>query len=339
VKFSLAKGCTRGGAVLTVTIEERGSIIINALHFGTSEATTYGAVSTSPRRTSSAAGGVGGGFVASTRPHVDGAEPARAFSLRAAGPVWSEGTLGPYGSFLYSNGSEFYRASGGDDDSNPRDFVAANTRRVGGTLGVGPICRRAIRVTAEAATQASMPGCPSAAPVRTRASRVVAHPLRSASGTEPARLYRRQCRCRHPLRPVLPSHGTRTSVSLQTALPLLGSQYAFAKGVVQSSWYHPVGRHVIGIHGLAGAVFGDAPYFEQFFVGDLNFLLPPRALGLNFSTLPCGNFLGTSVAAHRYDAFAARLVVEYAVPMWRRRGFVYGGDRLRGPGAFALASG
>src|SRR5258706_78402 len=40
VKFSLAKGVHRGGAVLTVTIEERGSIIINALHFGTSEATT-----------------------------------------------------------------------------------------------------------------------------------------------------------------------------------------------------------------------------------------------------------------------------------------------------------
>src|SRR5206468_4117407 len=55
--------------------------------------------------------------------------------------------------------------------------------------------------------------------------------------------------------PVLPRYGSRTSVSLQTALPLLGSQYAYAKGVVQASWYHPVRRLVLGIHGLAGAMF------------------------------------------------------------------------------------
>jgi outer membrane protein insertion porin family len=107
---------------------------------------------------------------------------------------------------------------------------------------------------------------------------------------------------------------------------------------VQSSWYHPVGRHVLGIHGFAGALFGDAPYFERFFVGDLNLLLPPRALGLNFSTLSSRDFLGTSVGSHRYDSFAARLLVEYAVPLWRRRGFFYRGDAFAAFGAFALAS-
>src|SRR4051812_21214153 len=35
VQFSLAKGVHRGGAVLLVTVEERGTIIINALYFGT----------------------------------------------------------------------------------------------------------------------------------------------------------------------------------------------------------------------------------------------------------------------------------------------------------------
>jgi outer membrane protein assembly factor BamA len=138
--------------------------------------------------------------------------------------------------------------------------------------------------------------------------------------------------------PVLPSRGTRVSVSLQTALPLLGSRYTYAKGVAQASWYHPVRRHVIGIHGFAGAIVGEAPYFERFFVGDLNLLLPPRALGLNFSTRASNNLLGTSVAAHRYDSFAARLMVEYAVPLWRRRGFFYRGDVFAAFGAFALAS-
>jgi outer membrane protein insertion porin family len=340
VKFSLAKGVHRGGAVLTVTIEERGSIIINALHFGTSEATTlWGGLDVAETNFLGRGVGVGGGFVASTRPHVAGAQPARAFSLRAAGPVWSEGSLGPYGSFLYSNGSEFYRASGGDDDPDPAKFVVANTRRVGGTLGVGTDLSRAIRVTAEGRYEAIDARLPER---RTRESPGVETlwPIHFGVHEGQSRLASVAVSLDVDTRsdPVLPSHGSRTSVSLQTALPLLGSQYAFAKGVVQTSWYHPVRRHVIGIHGLAGAVFGDAPYFEQFFVGDLNLLLPPRALGLNFSTLPSRDFLGTSVAAHRYDTFAARLVVEYAIPLWRRRGFVYGGDAFVALGAFALAS-
>jgi outer membrane protein insertion porin family len=341
VQFSLAKGVHRGGAVLMVTVEERGTIIINALHFGTSEATTlWGGLDIAETNFLGRGVGVGGGFVASTRPKVDGAQPARAFSLRAAGPVWSEGKLGPYGSILYSNGSEFYRASGSDDDHSSRDFVAANTRRVGGTLGVGTDLSRATRVTAEGRYEAIDARLPAR---RTRQSPGVESlwPISFGVHEGQSRLASVAVSLDVDTRsdPVLPRAGSRTSVSLQTALPLLGSQYAFAKGLVQSSWYHPVGRHVIGIHGLAGAVFGDAPYFEKFFVGDLNLLLPPRALGLNFSTLPSRDFLGTSIAAHRYDAFAARLVVEYAVPLWRRKGFVYGGDAFVAFGAFALASG
>jgi outer membrane protein insertion porin family len=340
VQFSLEKGVRRGGAVLVVSVEERGTIIINALHLGTSEATTlWGGLDVAETNFLGRGVGVGGGFVQSTRPRVDGAESGQAFALRAAGPVWSAGAPAPYGSLLYSNGSEFYRASGADEDRDPRKFVAARTRRLGGTLGVGTDLSRTTRVTAEGRYEAldvrlpdrrtrEIPGSDEARPIRfgvhegqsRLASLAVSIDVDTRSD------------------PVLPSHGARTSVSLVTALPLLGSQYGFAKGVLQSSWYHPVGRHVLGIHGLAGAVFGEAPYFEQFFVGDLNFLLPPRALGLNFSTLPSRNFLGTSVAAHRYDSFAARLVVEYAVPLWRRHGFVYGGDAFAALGAFALAS-
>jgi outer membrane protein insertion porin family len=339
VKFSLAKGVRRGGAVLVVTVEERGTIIINAIHLGTSEATAlWGGLDVAETNFLGRGLGVGGGFVASSRPRVPGAESARAFSLRAAAPIWTEGTLAPYGSLLFSRGSEFYRARGGDEDHSPGDFVAATTRRVGGILGVGTDLSRATRVSAEGrfeAIDATLPG------TRTRqAPDGGLHYIRFGVHEGVSHLGSVAVGFDVDTRsdPVLPSHGARTSVTLQTAVPLLGSQYAFAKGVVQSSWYHPLRRHVIGIHGLAGALFGDAPYFEQFFVGDLNLLLPPRALGLNFSTLPSRDFLGTSVAAHRYDSFAARLMVEYAVPLWRRRGFVYGGDAFVALGAFALAS-
>ena len=84
--------------------------------------------------------------------------------------------------------------------------------------------------------------------------------------------------------------------------------------------------HALGFHFFAGAIAGDAPFFDRFFIGDLNLLLPRRALGINFSTQPSRNLLGTTIAHHRYDNYAGRVLVEYAIPIWRRRGFVYGGD-------------
>jgi outer membrane protein insertion porin family len=339
VQFSLAKGTRRGAAVLAVTVEERGTIILNAIYLGTSEATTWwGGLDLAETNFLGRGIGVGGGFVLSTRPEVPGAQAARALSLRAAGPLRRNGVPSPYGSFLYSDGSEFFRAFGAPDESHPESFVAVRTRRAGGTLGVGMDVSRATRVTAEGhyeSIDASLPA------VRTQQNADgTLRPLVFGIHEGRSRLSSLAVGFDVDTRsdPVLPTRGGRASVSLQTALPLLGSRYAFAKGMVQASYYRPVRSHVLGIHGFAGAIFGDAPYFEQFFVGDLNQLLPPRALGINFSTLASRDFLGTSVAGHRYEPFAARLLVEYAVPLWRRRKLVYRGDAFAAFGAFALGS-
>ena len=37
---------------------------------------------------------------------------------------------------------------------------------------------------------------------------------------------------------------------------------------------------------------------------------------------------------HRYDDFAVRMMVEYAVPLWRRRGVFYGADAFVSVGGF-----
>jgi len=83
---------------------------------------------------------------------------------------------------------------------------------------------------------------------------------------------------------------------------------------------------------------GDAPYFDRFFVGDLNLLLPPRAFGINFSTQPSRDLLGTNVADHRYDKLAGRLLLEYAVPLWRRHGLFYRGDAFAALGIFTMTN-
>jgi hypothetical protein len=139
--------------------------------------------------------------------------------------------------------------------------------------------------------------------------------------------------------PLVPRAGTHVSLSVEGASSNLLSNYEFLKFVMQGSTYLPTRRrHVIGFHAFGGALFGKAPFFDRFFVGDLNFLLPPRALGLNFSTQPSRDFLDTSIAGHRYDNFAARLLFEYAIPLWRRHGFIYSGDAFVAFGAFGMGS-
>jgi hypothetical protein len=139
--------------------------------------------------------------------------------------------------------------------------------------------------------------------------------------------------------PVLPREGVRLLGSLEVASGVLGSMYDYGKVVLQASLYHKMPHgHAIGLHLLGGAIWGEAPYFDEFFIGDLNLLLPRRALGINFSTLPSRNLLGTDIARHRYDDFAGRILVDYAIPIWRRHGFVYGGDAFAAVGVLGLAS-
>jgi hypothetical protein len=139
--------------------------------------------------------------------------------------------------------------------------------------------------------------------------------------------------------PLLPRAGQHLALSMEAAGSVLGSSYPFLKLVLQGSVHRRAWRsHVAGLYLFAGALFGDAPYFDRFFIGDFNLFLPPRALGLNFSTEPARNLLGTSIARHRYDNFAGRLLVEYAVPLWRRRRLLYNGDLFAAFGIYGLAS-
>lgn len=341
VRLALARGVRRGGAVLTVTVEERGTIVLTGLFLGTSEATQLWA-GLDLTETNFLGRGIllGGGFVSSSTPTVPGARAGQAFRLRTTGPELGSMGLALSGSVLASNGSEFFRAFGPSDGVSPANHVAVGTRRLGGTLGVGTALARTVQIQSDArfeSVSAELPEIRSrdlggglAKPIdfsiREGASRVSSLSLTLDVDTRSD--------------PILPHSGRRLLINMEISSPALGSSYAFAKGTLRTSSYHPVGKrgHTLGLHGFVGAVFGNAPYFDRFFVGDLNLLLPPRVLGLNFSTLPSRDVFGSAIPDHRYDSYAARTMVEYAVPLLRRRGFVYRGDAFVALGAFALAS-
>jgi hypothetical protein len=334
VRLSVTRGASRGGVILVVDVEERGTLVINELFPSTSAATAFwGGADVSETNFLGRGVNIGLGAVASTKPIVLGATSGLGLRLRAAGPpIGGLYGLSLSGMAIYNDGSEFYRTGGDPDDPDPGEFIANRVRRIGGVFGLGrnfrapfhgSIAFREERVTA------TLPSLVTNPPID-----YMIKPGSSQVGTIAALV---EVDTRSD--PILPRSGMRVALSVEAATDLLGSSYQYVKTVGEGSfyWRMPHG-HALGLHVFAGAIAGDAPFFDRFFVGDLNLLLPRRALGINFSTMPSRNFLDSPISSHRYDDFAGRILIEYAIPIWRRRGFVYGGDAFAAVGPFGMAS-
>ena len=340
-RLSLMRGSKRGGAVLLVEVEERGTIVINELYPSTSAATTFwGGIDASETNFLGRGINLGAGFVTSTKPKVPDADAGLGLRLHGSLPELRNLGVSLAATGLYNDSSEFFRATGGDGDPDPTNFVAVRTRRVGGVVGAGRSLGRLVRVFADLREEMVTATLP-ATRARTLEDGVSTTPIDFDVQSGHSRVGSLTLTADFDTRsdPVLPRSGGRLVASIEAAHGVLGSSYDFAKALVQASVYQKLPHgHALGFHLLAGAITGDAPYFDRFFVGDLNLLLPRRALGINFSTLPSRNVLGTGIARHRYDDYAGRLLVEYAIPIWRRHGFVYGGDAFAALGVFAVAS-
>jgi hypothetical protein len=341
VHLSLVKGVERGQATLVVEVEERGTLILDALYLGTSQATSvWGGLAATERNLFGRGLSLGGGVVGSTRPHVAFAEPGFAGALHMSGPpAFFSGRLALQAGFTASRGSEFFRTQGDSTSSDPADFVAANVRRLGGTFGAGRVLSRTFFLTGEARFESIRAELPSERSQTSQGGLVTEIPFAVREGKSHLGSLSVVLDIDSRTDPVLPRGGHHVSLSVEATTTAFASSYGFVKGVAQASNYFPLRwGHVIGVHGYLGGIWGDAPYFDRFFVGDLNQLLPPRALGLNFSTQPSHDLLGTGIAAHRYDDLAGRVLVEYAIPIWSRHGLLYRGDAFAAFGVFAVSN-
>ncbi|HMC93652.1 MAG TPA: BamA/TamA family outer membrane protein [Polyangia bacterium] len=341
VRLSVARGAKRGGVVLEVEVEERGTLVINELFPATSQATLFwGGADLSETNFLGRGINLGAGFVVSTKPVVPDAHAGLGLRLHVGLPTLG----GPNGlhlslTGLYNDGSEFYRASGDDRDADPGRFVATRVHRAGGLLTAGKMLpaglhaavsfrEEEISATLPPQQARTLPGG-GVSPIDFLVRDGASHLDTLAAGLD---LDTRSD-------PILPRAGMRIALHVEGSTHLLGSSYDYVKTVLEGSfyWRMPHG-HALGLHVFAGAIAGDAPYFDRFFIGDLNLLLPRRALGIDFSTQPSPNLLDSNIAHHRYDNYAGRLLVEYAIPIWRRRGLVYGGDAFVAAGLLGMAS-
>jgi outer membrane protein insertion porin family len=339
-RLSVERGKQRGGVVLLVEVEERGPYIINELYPSTSAATAFwGGADVSDTNFLGRGINLGGAFVASTKPIVVGAE--RGLGLRLHGSLPERQGPGGFGlaaTALYNDGSEFYRQSGADGDADPGRFTAANVRRAGGVVGASRLLARAWRASLDLRGESLSAALPTTR-LRTRPDGTTT-PIDFDVLAGDSRVATAALTLDYDTRsdPVLPRSGARVVATLEGA-PRPVSSYGFAKALVQASFYAKMPHgHALGLHVYGGAILGDAPYFDEFYVGDLNVLLPRRALGMSFSTLPSHNLLHTSIAGHRYDDYAGRVLLEYAIPVWRRRGFVYGGEAFAAAGLLGMTS-
>jgi outer membrane protein assembly factor BamA len=139
--------------------------------------------------------------------------------------------------------------------------------------------------------------------------------------------------------PFLPTRGHRLDATLDASLTPLGSDYTYTKLVLHGSqWFALPWGHVLQLDGFAGSIFGNAPLFERFYVGDLSDLLPDRVLDLSFDRRPATNLLNTDIVEIRYANYAAKLDVEYRVPLYRGTRSIYGVDLFGGFGLYGLAN-
>ncbi|MBW2731067.1 MAG: BamA/TamA family outer membrane protein [Deltaproteobacteria bacterium] len=340
VQLRLKKGSRRGLVVLLVQVKERGTILLSDIFLGLSEATeAWGGLGLAEKNLFGRGIGLEGAFVFGADPDVERGALQQAYWLRLSAPRGSFG-LELNTSFLYLDGSEFFRQAGSERTSTPDDFLSVRYRRLGGTAGVGFNLGSISRMTVDYRGEAVEASVPRGAVWRHPSGRIDPIAFDIMEGNSVLSLVSAQVEFDTRSDPILPEHGWILTLGMDASTQLIGSSYSYLK--LSSSYRHffglPWRRHILALGLLGGVIFGDAPFFEKFFIGDLNDLVPSRSLGLNFSTLPSRDFFGTSIDSMRYEDLALRATVEYIIPWFRGGEIAYSLDFFFRVGVIFLAS-
>ena len=341
VHLSLERGSKPGHAYLVVQVRERGTVVFNDIFLGSSEATRFWmGMDVADRNFLGRGFSVSVAFVAGTKPLVPGSHVQHAERITLDAPHLAGSPFGISASLLHADASEFFRSGGKDDWSKPKYFVAARYRRIGAALGTAVSLGQFNRVQVAYRFELIRTALPDTRVRTWRDGSTSAIDFMLDPGqsylSSAAVAFSRDRRDD----PVLPMSGYHFQVQGRLASLLLGSSYSFAKFAVRYRhwWPLPKRRHSIGLDLFGGLIVGRAPLFERFFVGDMNELLPPRALELNFSTLPSRNLFRTNMDDMRYENMAGRIAIEYAIALFRGGGFTYGADFFFRLGVFSLFS-
>lgn len=345
VQLSLRRGSKRGYVVLVVDVVERNTIVVNDVWLGLSAdaepdgsarpLTAYGGIDVSEQNLAGTGVALGGAMAIADR--------QLALRTRFSDPQFLRSSWAVEAQLLYNNAKDFFgqRDVLVDDPTQTvaQDFAVVGYQRFGGLMGVGhEVGSVATRVFVDYRLEKVDARLPLAAShLRGLDVEPIDFDLRSGSSV----LSTLSATLVHDTRdePYLPTRGWHVLALVEASLTPLGSEYPYTKLVLRGSRWMPLPHdHVLRIEGIFGSVFGDAPLYEKFYVGDYTDLRPHRALDLAFDRRAAPNFFNTAIAEVRYGDYAARLAAEYRIPVYRGRQTVYGVDFFFSTGVYAVAN-
>jgi len=345
VRLSLRKGSRRGYVVLIVQVAERNTMVVNDLWLGLSaDAQTNGTA-----RPLTAYGGaqVSETNVAGTGVTLGGAialaENQLALRTRFVDPQFLRSSWALEATLLYNNAKDFF----GNRDvlvdyattQVAQDYAILDYRRFGGTLGAG----HDLGISTQLFLNYRLEKIDANVPLAASHHRGLdIEPIDFMLLPGPSVLSTVRGTLVYDTRdtPVLPTRGQHVILGADASLTPLGSDYPYVKATTRAShWIQLPWEHVLRLEGFAGAVFGNAPVFERFYVGDFTDLLPDRVLDLNVDRRPAPNFFGTDIVEVRYGQYAAKIQAEYRIPIYRGHRSIYGIDFFTSAGLYAVANG
>jgi len=340
VTLGLRKGQERGRVVLTVTVVERGTVVLNRLWFGTSVSSPYWfGVDVAERNLLGTGLSLVGGAIYAGSGDVEGSRDQWAARLRIADPALLGTPYGIRGSIGWIHGSEPFRVAGEPADDRARNFEAFSYQRITARGGVTWDASAFTTFALEARLEAidvDVPTSPTRALEDGRVSAVDLH-LRPGS-SEVVSVQVSLDRDSRP-DPVLPRSGSRFAAQAELGSTLLGGSYDFASVDTRYERWWPIGKAAaLGLRLKGGVVLGDPPRFDLIHVGDVDPLLTSRALGLTLSAASPGDLLDTGTAEASYGEVGGSVGVEYARHLFTRTSLIYGGDWFVGGGLWALSS-
>ncbi len=342
VKLSLAKGSRRGMVVLVVEVEERGTIALNRLFFGTANFSPWWfGLDLSERNFLGTGIAVAGAFVVVGQGNAEGAKAQQSVELRASRSELFGTRLSWYSGLYGIRASEPYRVAGENDDSSLGNFKAFDYSRMGVRGGIGLSVLTHSQLSLGARLERVFARLPAGEErVLPSGERVAIQTdlLPGASYVTTVSLgFDRDTRSD----PVLTQSGNRFQLQGEAGAKGIAGDYDFATLLAKYQHYWPIGRgtHVVSMHLSGGAVLGDVPLFERLHVGDINRMVSARAMGLVTSTTPSLDILATSTDEIRYGEVGGLAEVQYSYRLFKSRNkMVYGGEFFVGGGLWTLLS-
>jgi outer membrane protein insertion porin family len=344
VQLSLRRGSKRGSAILVVSVVERNTIILNNVWLGlATDANSSGQV-----RPITAYGGLDAAEtnLAGTGITLGGAvafaEDQLGLRARFADPQFLATEWTVEAQLLYNNAKDFFGNSDVLVDVGNKqvaeDYAILGYQRFGGLVGAGHDLGISTRLFLDYRLEAIDATFPLAASDH-RGTQIEPIDFQLIGGTSVLSVVR--ATLVHDTRdePFSPTRGSLMSLTGDASLTPLGSDYPYFKLQGHATrWFQLPWGHVLELDAFAGAVFGTAPMFEKFFVGDLSDLLPDRVLDLAFDRRVAPDFLSTDIALVRYGQYAAKLNAEYRMPLYRGQRSIYGVDLFGSFGVYGLAN-